>query len=113
MILAQNQISQHKSTRDFPNEARIAISNGIERDDAVAELEFLGLPVRTINILEESRLGITHLRELMSHRPEDLLAIPNFGDHGFCELMNCLSRYHHLDEAKLRSPGPFESPTSG
>ena len=89
-------------TFDIPMEARIAISQGVTSGDAVAELEYLGLTVRTINILESSKLQITSLEQLVSHRPQDLLEIPNFGSHGLREVMASLARYHELGAAKKR-----------
>ena len=87
---------------DIPKEARVAISQGVTSGDAVAELEYLGLTVRTINILESSKFQITSLEQLVSHRQQDLLEIPNFGMHGLREVMACLARYHELGAAKKR-----------
>lgn len=86
-------------------EARVAISRGIQRGDAVAEMEMLGLSLRTINILEESRFQIVRLCELVSLQRNQLREISNFGEHGLYELMDCLSRYYLLDRFKER----FES----
>ncbi|MBI84349.1 MAG: hypothetical protein CMJ81_14210 [Planctomycetaceae bacterium] len=86
-------------------EARVAISNGIQRGDAVAEMEMLGLSLRTINILEDSRFQIVRLSELVSLQRNQLQEISNFGEHGLHELMDCLSRYYLLDRFKRR----FES----
>ena len=88
----------------IPEKARVAISQGVGEDDAVAEMEYLGLPVRTINILEGSKYQITSLKQLVSHRQQDLLQIPNFGEHGLREVMQCLARYHELSDAKHRIP---------
>ena len=96
----QSNLQAKGSTLDIPMEARIAISQGVTSGDAVAELEYLGLTVRTINILEASKFQITSLQQLVSHRQQDLLEIPNFGIHGLRELMACLARYHELGAAK-------------
>ena len=88
---------------DFAMEARVAIARGIKQGDAVAELEYLGLAVRTINILEGSKFQITNLEELMSRRKQELLEIPNFGRHGLREVLECLAKYHELDDARRRT----------
>ena len=108
MIRPENSTSVTPQMGDFEQisqEARIAISRGIQRGDAVAEMEMLGLSLRTINILEESRFQIVRLSELVSLQRNQLREISNFGEHGLCELMDCLSRYYLLDRFKER----FES----
>ena len=103
MIRADHSTSgPHRPDRatEIPQEARIAISRGILRGDAVAEMEMLGLSLRTINILEDSRFQIMRLEELVSLKQDQLLEIPNFGEHGLRELLACLSRYHLLDRFK-------------
>ena len=111
MISRQKTISifspEHEAIT-FSFAAKTAISQGIRRGDAVAELELLGLPVRTINLLEYSKLKITGLSELMGFQQEELLEIPNFGTHGLRELMQCLSRYHHLDAVKQQLSSAFD-----
>jgi len=91
---------------NVPEPAQKAIAQGVKRGDAVAELEYLGLPVRTINMLEHSKYQITRLDQLMSRRREELLEIPNFGQNTLTELLDCLSRYNELDEAKHRMEAP-------
>ena len=88
----------------IPHEARVAITQGVKRGDALAELEYLGLPVRTINMLECSKYQITTLEHLLSLRREDLLEIPNFGQGTLDKVMDCLSRYDQLADAKRRAP---------
>jgi DNA-directed RNA polymerase alpha subunit len=108
MIRPENPTSGTPKIDDFEQisqEARVAISRGVQRDDAVAEMEMLGLSLRTINILEESRFQIVRLSELVSFQRNQLMEISNFGEHGLHELMDCLSRYYLLDRFKER----FES----
>jgi DNA-directed RNA polymerase alpha subunit len=108
MIRPENSTSgtpQIDDVEQISQEARVAISRGIQRGDAVAEMEMLGLSLRTINILEESRFQIIRLSELVSLQRNQLLEISNFGEHGLYELMDCLSRYYLLDRFKER----FES----
>lgn len=109
MISRQNIIdSPEHCVTAFSYDAKEAITRGAKRGDPVAELELLGLPVRTINLLEDSRLQITLLSELMSYRQEELLEIQNFGAHGLRELMQCLAQYHHLEEARRRLSSAFD-----
>lgn len=108
MIRPENLASGTSQVHGFEQisrEARTAIARGIQRDDAVAEMEMLGLSLRTINILEDSRFQIVRLSELVSLQQNQLLEISNFGEHGLHELMDCLSRYYLLDRFKKR----FES----
>lgn len=84
----------------IPSHARRAIFQGILRGDSVAELEYLGLPLQKINMLENSKYQITWLEQLISFKQEELLEIPNFSVGGLEELMNCLARYHELDQVK-------------
>ena len=108
MIRPENPTSgtpQIDNFEQISQEARVAISHGIQRGDAVAEMEMLGLSLRTINILEESRFQIVRLSELVSLQRNQLLEISNFGEQGMHELVGCLSRYYLLDRFKER----FES----
>ena len=83
----------------FSHEAQLAIARGVDRGDPTAELEYLGLPLRTINLLENSIFQIVRLEQLVSLSRDQLLEIPNLGSHG---LLLCLSRYDELDEIKCR-----------
>ena len=82
-------------------DARRAIFQGIARGDAVAELEYLGLPIQKINMLENSQFSITWLEQLVSVSHEQLLEIPNFSVGGLEEVLNCLARYHELERIKI------------
>lgn len=86
----------------FSREAQLAIARGVDRGDPTAELEYLGLPLRTINLLENSHFQIVRLEQLVSLSRDQLLEIPNLGSHGLRELLLCLSRYDELDEIKCR-----------
>ena len=90
----------------FSPEAQRAIARGVQRDDPVANLEYLGFAVRNINILEGSHHQITKLHQLVNCSREELLQIPNFGRSALDELLECLSRYDELEEAKRRMVGP-------
>jgi hypothetical protein len=81
----------------IPRLAREAILRGIRRGDAVAQLEYLGFSPRYMNLLENSRLNIISLAQLIGHSREDLLEIPGFGESALHQLMDCLARYHELE----------------
>jgi DNA-directed RNA polymerase alpha subunit len=76
--------------------AREALAEGVARDDTVADLELLGLSLRTINLLEESHLAICTIKELVSKTPEELLSIKSFARTALQEVMFCLARYDRL-----------------
>lgn len=86
----------------IPYEARVAITQGVTRDEPVADLQYLGLAPRNINILENSKYQITTLKQLVSRKREELLDIPTLGANGVSQLLQCLARYHELEEARKR-----------
>ena len=77
----------------------MAISKAVIRGDALANLELLGLSVRTINMLEHSCYQITTLEDLLNCRREDLMEIPNFGRGSLQQVFDCLARYDQLETA--------------
>ncbi len=81
----------------IPSRAREAILRGIRRGDAVAQLEYLGFSPRYMNLLENSRLNIITLAQLMGRGRDELLEIPGFGESALHQLMDCLARYHELE----------------
>ena len=85
-------------------EARRAIAEGVRRGDPVANLEYLGLTLRTINILENSEYGILDLEELVSRNRDELLAISNVTPSVMREILQSLARYHTLKDAQQQSP---------
>jgi DNA-directed RNA polymerase alpha subunit len=94
---------------EISEEARRAIARGVKRGDPIAELEYLGLPVRHINLLENSKFHLTWLEQLVNLQREELLEIPNFSANMVGEVLQCLARYNKLDEAKCRAPAPSVS----
>jgi len=87
--------------------ARRAIAAGVKRGDPVANLEYLGLSLRTINILENSEYAIMHLEELVARHRDELLAIPNITPSVMREILHSLSRYHELSQAQMTAPPMF------
>ncbi len=67
---------------------------------AVAELEALGLQVRTINSLER-HLGVIWLEDLLQYTPDQLRQkVPHLGDRGLAEILDCLDRFDQIDGAR-------------
>jgi DNA-directed RNA polymerase alpha subunit len=85
---------------EYPEAARRAILEGVRRGDPLAELEYLGLSTRYINLLENCELQLLSLEQVVSLRPDELLAIANFGQSGLEELLWALARYDQLEETK-------------
>jgi DNA-directed RNA polymerase alpha subunit len=84
--------------------ARKAIARGVARGDPMTELEYLGVSVRTINILENSPFHITRLEQLVRHTREELLTIPSITCSVLQEVLDALARYHELEDARRRFP---------
>ena len=97
--------NQHTEDRtDISDAARRAIAKGVRRNDPVANLEYLGLTLRTINILENSEYEITRLEQLVSRSRDELLAIPNVTPSVMREIFESLGQYHKLEEAQRKAP---------
>jgi RNA polymerase primary sigma factor len=89
-----------KKTSPIPEVARQAILKGVERGDSVADLEHLGLPTRTISVLEDSRYEIISIRDLVERSTAELLQIDSVGERTLGDVFECLSRYDQLDAIK-------------
>jgi DNA-directed RNA polymerase alpha subunit len=85
---------------EIPQEALVAIQEGVRRGDWITEMEYLGLPLRVINMLEESGYEINTLEDLLAHTTEELMTIDSLADVSVRQIMLALSQYHHLDEMK-------------
>ncbi|NIL97021.1 MAG: hypothetical protein GTO62_07760 [Planctomycetales bacterium] len=90
--------------QEFSLEARQAIASGVQGDHPVANLEYLGMTLRTINILENSEHRITKLRQLVSMSRHQLMAVPNVTSAVLSEILNCLAQYHQLEAARRKVP---------
>lgn len=78
--------------------AKEAIMRGIERGDAVADLEMLGLEYRIVCLLEDSKLNIITIEELMSATKQDLLKyVSSFAEATLAKLFACLARYDEIE----------------
>lgn len=69
---------------------------------AVAELEYLGVPLRVINSLEESKYNVVYLKDLFSLSNSELSSIPNLGKSGIKQIFDALSRIDDLEEEKSK-----------
>lgn len=101
--------NQPETNAPLSDSARVAIAEGIQRDDPVANLEYLGMSLRTLNLLENSQYTITKLSQLVDRRKDELLAIPNVTPSVLREILFSLANYHKLDEAQQRLP-PMTKP---
>ena len=86
-------------TKVMSKEAIRAIRKGIERGDSIADMELLGMPLRIVNILEDSEYEITTLAQLMARTKEELMTIGCMGDVSIRIILDILSRYHELEGA--------------
>ena len=83
-------------------EAARALQEGVARGDTICELECLGVNLRIINLLEESRYKIFTLEDLLNLSEHQLLCIPNFGVI-YCERVRAaLSAYHVLPQRRKK-----------
>ena len=105
MISLEGQTDQ-KATK-ISDEARLAIARGVQRGDPVAELEYLGLSVRTINLLENSDFHITRLEQLVARSRDELLSIPNITRGVLVEILSAVARYHELEDARRHMHKPL------
>lgn len=69
---------------------------------AVAELEYLGVSLRVINSLEESKYNVVYLKDLFSLSNSELSSIPNLGKSGIKQIFDALSRIDDLEEEKSK-----------
>jgi DNA-directed RNA polymerase alpha subunit len=68
---------------------------GVEEKHSISNLENLGVKQRLINLLESHK--ISNLEQLMFHKKETLLSIPNFGKRQLFVLFEALSKYNELE----------------
>ncbi len=74
---------------------------------AVAELEALGLPLRTINMLEQS-LGAIWLEDLLKFTPDQIRErVSNLGEKGVQQILECLERFDQIESEKRLLPQRF------
>ena len=86
--------------KKIPKEAREAMAIAASEGAGISDLELLKFPARYINNLQEQH-GITTMRELLNKKPEELIALRQFGDSALISLYQCLAKYHELQEISL------------
>lgn len=84
----------------FNNKA--LLDKAIKKDIAIAELEYLGLSLRIINSLEESKYKIIYLKDLLSLKEKDLKDIDNLGSTGLKQIYKVLEKIDSLEDEKNR-----------
>ena len=82
-------------------EAMLAIEKGIENGNTIAELEYLGVSLRTINQIEEY-CEIIYLKDLICFSDKQILNIPNLGKKGLDSIRQALENYDQLDLNRKR-----------
>ena len=92
---------------EIPQDSLTAIQNGIERDDAIVEMELMGLSQRVINALEESEYGIIYLKDLIDYTLEEIMTIPNIGETAIGKICTILIRYNQLEKMILNEQKYF------
>ena len=78
-------------------EAKVAIVEAVGQNMAIAELEPLGLSIRTISGLEE-KLGLIYLGDLLSLTMVELKSVKNLGDKALREVEIALNNIHLLTD---------------
>lgn len=78
---------------EISHQIRVAAKNGM----AIAELEYLGLSVRTINALDSSKY--VFLKDLIEC---DISRIKSLGSNGVQELREAFHRFPELDKNRKR-----------
>lgn len=76
-------------------EAREALVEAVAQDMAIAELEPLGLSVRTITGLED-KLGFIYLQDLLNVTIKELRSVKNLGAQAAKEVEYALNNIHLL-----------------
>lgn len=81
--------------------AMLAIQKGIEDENTIAQLEYLGVSLRTINQIED-HCGLIYLKDLVSLTDDEILTIPNLGEKGLASIKTALQNYHKLGVTQKR-----------
>ena len=85
---------------DLPIKAQQAIEHGLRNNDPIVRMEFIGLPLKTINDLEESEFEIIRLKDLLNRTEEELLSIPGFAKLSLKKVYAALARYDELEDCE-------------
>lgn len=94
MRIAQDRLN-------LSTDAISAITRGLERGDAVCEMELMGLSQRIINTLEESEYAVIFLSELIDLTIDDIINISNIGETAVRQICTILIQYDKLEKMIL------------
>jgi DNA-directed RNA polymerase alpha subunit len=72
------------------------------KDLCIAELEYLGVSLRVINSLEESKYKIIYLKDLLLLSEKELKTIPNLGSSGLKQISSALEKLDKLESEKKK-----------
>lgn len=93
--------TQNKMLPDAPKTRKL-IREAAAAGVAIAELEYLGLSVRTINALESSVHNCVFLEDLIELSADQVAEIPSLGQHGLGEIIEALRRFPELESQRQR-----------
>lgn len=68
----------------------------------IAELEYLGVSLRVINALEESKYKIVYLKDLLALKESEIKAITNLGSSGLKQISVALDKLDNLESEKKK-----------
>jgi len=68
----------------------------------IAELEYLGLPLRVINALEDSKHNLIYIKDLVSLNEKQISSIENLGSSGVKQITTALEKLGDLDKEIAR-----------
>jgi DNA-directed RNA polymerase alpha subunit len=69
---------------------------------SIAELEYIGLPLRVINSLEESKYRIIYIKDLISLDETQIASIENLGNSGIKQITKAFNNFHLLEEERKK-----------
>lgn len=87
------------------SELCLIIRDAAKKGFAVAELECLGLSVRTINALESSKYNIIYLDELIARSDKEISSLKNLGKQGLSEISAALAKFSQFENSKQALQG--------
>jgi DNA-directed RNA polymerase alpha subunit len=74
----------------------------IKENIPIAELEYLGLPLRVINALEDSKHNLIYIKDLVSLNEKQISSIENLGSSGVKQIVAALEKLGDLDKEIAR-----------
>lgn len=80
----------------FDDKTRIALDEGIKREENVSDLEYIGLIPKITGLLE--RAGIIKLKDLLNMKHEDLVNVNSIGEKISDNIYETLSNYCQMNE---------------